>query len=82
MTSHSIRISLLLHLNIKTLRSNLNDFHTPLEESKHSFNLLCLTETWLNDHQVKINSIFTYQITKEFIMKEKLTKEGWGSYVY
>ena len=29
----------LLHLNIRSLRSNLDDFHTLLEESKHSFKL-------------------------------------------
>ena len=27
----------LLHLNIRGLRSNLDDFHTLLEESKHSY---------------------------------------------
>ena len=40
----------LLHLNIRSLRSNLDDFFTLLEEIKHSFNVICLTETWLNDH--------------------------------
>ena len=46
----------LLYLNIRSLRSNLNDFHTLLEESKHSFNIICLTVTWLNDHEFKTNS--------------------------
>ena len=36
MASHNRRISL-LHLHIRRLRSNLDDFHTLLEESKHSF---------------------------------------------
>ena len=44
------------HLNIRSLRSNLDDFHTLLEESKHPFNVICLTETWLNDHEFKTNS--------------------------
>ena len=35
----------LLHLNIRNSRSNLGDFHTLLEESKHSFNVICLTDT-------------------------------------
>ena len=64
----------LLHLSITSLRSNLDDFHTLLEESKHSFNVKCLTENWLNDH-LKQYRITTYQITKEFIMKEKLIKK-------
>ena len=46
----------LLHLNIRSLRSNLDDFHTLLEESKHPFNVIWLTETWLNDHEFKRNS--------------------------
>ena len=46
----------LLELNIRSLRSNLDYFHTLLEESKHSFNVICLTETWLNDHEFKTNS--------------------------
>ena len=41
----------LLHLNIKSLRSNLDDFHNLLEESKHPFNVICSTETWFNDHE-------------------------------
>ena len=45
----------LLHLNIRNSRSTLDDFHTLLEESKHSFNVICLTDTWLNDHDFKIN---------------------------
>ena len=35
----------LLYLNIRSLRSNLDDFHTLLEERKHFFNVACLTET-------------------------------------
>ena len=34
----------LLHLNIRSLRSNLSNFHTLLEERKHSLNVICLTE--------------------------------------
>ena len=38
------------------MRSNLFDFHTLLEESKHSFNVICLIQTWLNHHEFKTNS--------------------------
>ena len=68
----------LLHLNIRSLRSNLDDLYTLLEEGKHSFNVIGLTETWLNDHEFKTNSNYHLPITKEFIIKEKLTKEGVG----
>ena len=52
----------LLHLNIRSLKSNLDDFHTLLEQSKHSFNVIYLTETWLNDHEFK--NKFELQLTK------------------
>ena len=37
----------LLHLNIRSLRSNLHDFRTLLEETKLFFNIICLTGTLL-----------------------------------
>ena len=37
----------LLRLNIRSLRSNLYDFRTLLEEIKLFFNIICLTETLL-----------------------------------
>ena len=67
-----------LHLSIRGLRSNLDDFHTLLEESKHPFNVISLTETWLNDHEFKTNSNYRLPNTTEFIMKGKLTKEEVG----
>ena len=45
----------LLSLNIRSFRSNLDDFPTLLEESKHCFNVIYLTEAWINDHEFKIN---------------------------
>ena len=54
------------------MRSNLDDFHTILEESEHSINIFCLNEIWLNDHEFKTNSNY------EGIHYEKLTKEGVG----
>ena len=74
-----MRVSL-LHLNIRSLRSNLDDFHlrTEVKESKHSFNVICLIETRLmNLKQIQVTF---FQITKEFIMK-KLTKEGPFMYI-
>ena len=66
----------LLHWSIRSLRSDLDVFHTLLEESKHPFNVVLMAM------RLKQIQITTYQITKEFIMKEKLIKEGVGSYVY
>ena len=72
----------LLHLNIRSLRSNLDDFHTLLEESKHSCNVICLTETWLNDHEFKINSNYHLPIYKGIHYKRKTNKRGNGVLMY
>ena len=72
----------LLHLSTRSLRSNLDGFHTLLEESKHSFNVTCLTETWRNDHEFKTNSNYHLPNYRDICYEKKLTKEGVGSYVY
>ena len=66
----------LLHLNIRSLRSNLDDFHTLLEEINALSTLSVQLKHGLMTISLKQIRITTYQITKEFIMKEKLTKEG------
>ena len=72
----------LLHLNIRRLRSNLDDFHTLLEESKHSFNVICLTQTWLNDHEFKTNPNY-HLLNYEVIHYERKTnKRGRGVPMY
>ena len=43
-------------------KSNLKPGSTPwLEEGKHSFNVMCLTETWLKDHAFKTNWKYHFQ---------------------
>ena len=66
----------LLHLNIRSLRSNLDDFHTLLEEINALSTLSVQLKHGLMTISLKQIRITTYQIMKEFIMKEKLTKEG------
>ena len=80
-------LSLLL-LNIRSLRSSLVDFYTLLEESKHSFNVICLTEIWLNDHEFKANSNYHLPNFEGIHYKRKANTRGGGvlkilgSYVY
>ena len=60
----------LLRLNIRSLRSNLDDFCILLEGSKHSFNVAYLLKHGLKTISLKQIQIITFQIMKEFIMKE------------
>ena len=60
------------------MRSNLDDFHTLLEESKHSFNVVCLTETWLNDYEFKTNSNYYLPNYEGIHYERKINKSGGG----
>ena len=78
LTQHENLSLSLLHFNIRSLRSNLDDFHILLSESKYSFNVFCLTETWLNDHELKTNSNYHLPNYEGIPYEKKLTKEGGG----
>ena len=72
----------LLYLNIRSLRLNLDDFHTLLGESKHTFNDICLTETWLKNHKFKTNSNYHFPNYEEIHYERKTYKRGRGVLVY
>ena len=72
----------LLHLIIISLRSNLDEFHALLEESKRSFNVICITETWLNDHEFKTNSNYHLPNYEEIYYERKTNKRGGGFLMY
>ena len=72
----------LLHLNIRSLRSNLDDFHTLLKETKHSFDVICLTETWLNDLEFKINLNYHLPNYEGIHYERKAGKRGNGVLMY
>ena len=70
--------SMILFRDFFVMLENFHGLHILLEESKHSFNAISLTETWLNDHEFKTNSNYRLPNTTKFIMKGKLTKEEVG----
>ena len=69
----------LLHLNIRGLRLNLDDFRIQLEESKHPFNVIYLTETWLKDHEFQTNPNY---LLLRIHYEIKLTKDPAGIYLF
>ena len=48
----------IIHLNIRSLPRNGNDFIAYLETIKMKFSVICLTETWLNENRV-VDDVFT-----------------------
>ena len=59
-----------------------DEFHTLLEESKHSFNAICLTETWLNDHEFTTNSNYHLPNFAGIHYERKTNKRGGGVLMY
>ena len=47
----------IIHLNIRSLPRNGNNFIAYLETIKIKFSVICLTETWLNENRV-IDDVF------------------------
>ena len=39
----------LLHLNIRSINANFENFKNLLEETDYTFNVICLSETWSNN---------------------------------
>ena len=72
----------LLHLNNRSLRSNLDDFCTLLEESKHYFNAICLSETWLKDHEFKTISNCYFPSYEGSHYERKSNKRGGAVLMY
>ena len=70
------------HVNFRSLRSNLDDFHTLLEETKHLFNVICLTETWLNNHKFKTNSNYHLSNHEGIHYERKINKRRGGVLMY
>ena len=48
-----------MHHNIRSLPANLNEFNIFLEEIKHDFSIIGMSETWLKDN-VDLYGIYGY----------------------
>ena len=66
----------LIHVNIKSLNSNVEKLHHLLLNCSNSFNIICVTETWSTDNGIKKNANF-HLPNFDFIHQErKLAKRG------
>ena len=48
----------LIHVNISSMNSNFEKLHDLLLSCSSSFNIICVTETWSTDNDIKNNSNF------------------------
>jgi hypothetical protein len=70
----NIKLSL-MHLNIRSIPKNLNNFTSLLDTSNINYNLLAFTETWLHDSNAEAFGIKGFN--HEFITRNN--KNGGGS---
>ena len=64
----------ILHLNIRSLNANFENFKNLLQESKSVFNIICLSETWSTDKYFRNNyDIIIYQIIQHYTTKGNFT---------
>ena len=69
----------LIHVNIRSMNSNFEKLHDLLLNCSNSFNMICVTETWSTDNDIKNNSNF-YLPNFDFIHQERKTgKREWHS---
>ena len=67
----------LIHVNISSMNSNFEKLHDLLLSCSSSFNIICVTETWSTDNDIKNNSNF-HLPNFDFIHQERKTGRKGG----
>ena len=71
-----------LHLNIRSLNSNFENFKYFLQECDNSFNIICLSETWSTNSSFLENSNFHLPNYDAIHYERKTNKKGGGVLIY
>ncbi|XP_065673886.1 uncharacterized protein LOC136090837 [Hydra vulgaris] len=77
--SEKIRI---LHINIRSLSKNNENFRHFLEETKNIFNIICVTETWCSTYELEKNSNFHLKNFELVSLERQTNKRGGGVLIY
>ena len=72
----------LLHLNIRSMNANFENFKTFLEQTEFAFNVICLSETWLSNNSFRENSVYHLPNYDAIPLERKTKKRGWGVLMY
>ena len=67
-----------IHVNIRSLPKNFDNLLDILRNSKYSFNILCITETWCTDTTLKSNSNLHLPNIDLISQERKTNKRGGG----
>ena len=72
----------MLHLNIRSINANFENFKNLLEESKYIFNVICLSETWSTDKDFYENSLYHLDNYNAIHFQRNVNKRGGGVLIY
>ena len=65
-----------LHVNIRGLKTNSENFRNLLNNTRTSFNIICLTETWCSNCEIINSSYFDISNYKAIPFERKRNKKG------
>ena len=71
-----------IHVNIRSLSKNFDSVLDILRGSNNSFNVLCLTETWCTDSNLKSNTNLHFPNFDIISQERKTNKRGGGVLIY
>ena len=69
----------ILHLNIRSINTSIDELTTFLDDLKCKFDVICITESWLNDATAQLYHIYGYQT---FHSLRPINKMGGGITVF
>jgi hypothetical protein len=72
----------ILHINIRSLNKNIENFRHFLEETENIFNIICVTETWCSSNELKNNSNFHLKNFELVSVERQTDKRGGGVLIY
>ena len=71
-----------LHVNIRGLKTNFENFRNLLNNTGTSFNIICLTETWCSNSEIINSTYFDINNYKAVPFERKTNKKGGSILIY
>ena len=71
-----------LHVNIRGLKTNFENFRNFLNNTGSSFNIICLTETWCSNSEIINSSYLDINNHKAIPFERKTNKRGGSILIY
>ena len=72
----------IIHLNIRSLPKNFDNFKRFLSETSHDFSVICLSETWCTNESFNKNSNFLIEGYNSVHFERATNKKGGGVGIY